>query len=101
MIVQVLNKWRSKLEELQKTDQFDIYTDHQVLKYFMTMKKLNTKQACWAEFLSQFYFLVQYWSEKQNTLADTLLWSVTNDKNEKAEHHLQVLLKLKTLNLCV
>ena len=57
-IVQALNEWRLKLEGLQRTDQFNIYTDHQVLKYFMTMKKLNTRQTCWAKFLSQFYFLI-------------------------------------------
>ena len=100
-IVWVLDKWRPELEGLQRTDQFNIYTDHWVLKYFMTMKKLNARQACWAEFLLQFYFLVWYWLGKQNTLTDTLLQSAKNDKNEKAEHHLQVLLKLKTLNLCV
>ena len=71
-IVQALQKWHTELEELQLWECFNIYTDHQSLEYFMTIKKLNDHQAWWAEFLSQFYFLIQYHSDKQNTLADAL-----------------------------
>ena len=57
-IVQALQKWRAELEKLQLQEYFNIYTDHQSLEYFMTTKKLNACQAQWAEFLSQFYFLI-------------------------------------------
>ena len=97
-IVQVLDKRRSELEELQRMDQFNMYINYWVLKFFKTMKKLNTRQAWWAEFLSQFYFLIQYQSEKQNTFTDALLWPAKNNKNEIEEHHLQVLLRSATLN---
>jgi len=36
--------------------EIDIWTDHQNLKYFITAKKLNCRQACWALFLSRFNF---------------------------------------------
>ena len=37
-----------------------VLTDHQNLRYFTTTKKLNGRQARWAEELSQFDFKVIY-----------------------------------------
>jgi hypothetical protein len=37
-----------------------IYTDYKALKYFMTTKQLNGRQARWAEVLSEYYFMIIY-----------------------------------------
>jgi hypothetical protein len=57
-IIKALEEWQAKLEGLQRSNRFSIYTDHKALEYFMTTKKLNGQQARWAEFLSCFYFLI-------------------------------------------
>ena len=49
-IIRVLEAWRHYLEGAKH--EIDIWTDHQNLKYFMTTKKLNCQQVCWALFLS-------------------------------------------------
>ena len=71
-IIRALQEWRAELEGLQLRQQFNILMDHKALEYFMATKKLNARQARWAEFLSQFYFLIRYRSGKQNMLADAL-----------------------------
>ena len=71
-IIWALQEWQAELEGLQTKEQFQVLTDHQSLKYFMTTKKLNAQQARWAEFLSRFYFLIKYRPGRQNTLADAL-----------------------------
>ena len=63
----------------------------------MTTKKLNAHQACWAEFLSQFYFSIHYQPGKQNTLADTLSHPTDGTLINKS-HHIQTLLKPAVLN---
>ena len=57
-VIRALEEWRAELEGLQRKERFEILTDHRALEYFMTTKKLNARQARWAEFLSRFYFLI-------------------------------------------
>lgn len=83
-IIHALQEWRAELEGLQLWQQFDILMDHKALEYFMTIKKLNAHQAQWAEFLSQFYFLICYRSGKQNMLADALSRHI--QKNQSDDH---------------
>jgi hypothetical protein len=71
-IVLALEEWRAELEGLQREDRFSIFSDHQALQYFMTTKKLNSRQARWGEFLSRFHFLIRYFAGKRNIIADTL-----------------------------
>ena len=71
-IIRALQEWRAELEGLQTKERFQVLTDHRSLEYFMTTKKLNARQARWAEFLSRFYFLIKYRPGRQNTLADAL-----------------------------
>jgi transposase InsO family protein len=71
-IVSALKEWRPELEGLQRSDRFSIFSDHQSLQYFMTTKKLNSRQARWGEFLCQFHFLIRYFAGKRNIVADTL-----------------------------
>ena len=69
-IIRSLSQWRV---ELQGTgSRVQIYTDHKALEYFMTTKQLTSRQARWAEILSQFFFTIMYRPGKENTQADTL-----------------------------
>ena len=71
-IIRALEEWRAELEGLQRDDPFDIFTDHQALEYFITTKKLNSRQARWSLSLSRFHFRIKYRPRKQNVLADML-----------------------------
>lgn len=91
-IIRALQEWRAELEGLRLQERFDIYTDHRALEYFMTTKKLNARQARWAEFLSRFYFLIRYRPGRENTLADALSRPMT-EVQKKDEYRQQILLK--------
>ncbi|CEL11249.1 hypothetical protein ASPCAL14352 [Aspergillus calidoustus] len=71
-IVRSLTEWRAELVGLQRSERFEIWTDHQALEYFMTKRKLNRRQASWSKFISQFHFLIKYRPGKENMLADAL-----------------------------
>ena len=58
----------------------------------MTTKKLNARQARWAEFLSRFYFLIKYRPGRQNTLADALSRPLKKEDTD-SDHQMQILLK--------
>jgi RNase H-like domain found in reverse transcriptase len=70
-VICALEEWRAELEGLQRKERFEISTDHRALEYFMTTKKLNVRQARWAEFLSvmgtRFYLINQ-------TLLEVVAW---------------------------
>lgn len=91
-IIRALQEWRAELEGLRLRKRFDVYTDHRALEYFMTTKKLNARQARWAEFLSRFYFLIRYRPGRENTLADALSRPMTGVQ-KKDEYRQQILLK--------
>ena len=69
-IIRSLSQWRAELEGA--SSRIKIYTDHKALEYFMTTKQLTSRQARWAEILSQFFFTIMYHPGKQNTKADAL-----------------------------
>jgi hypothetical protein len=69
-IIRVLEEWRHYLEETAET--FQIWTDHKNLKYFMTVKKLNRKQAKFFLFLSRFDFILYHKSGKSSLKPDAL-----------------------------
>ena len=73
-----------------------VLTNHKGLEYFMTTKKLTPRQARWAEFLSEFNFVVTYQSGKKNDKADALTRKPNeqpaNEEDERQEHRMQVLL---------
>jgi reverse transcriptase-like protein len=95
-VIRALEEWRAELEGLQWKDRFSIYTDHRALEYFMSTKKLNARQARWAEFLSRFYFIIRYRPGKQNPLADALSRHA-NEGIDMAKHRMQILLKPECL----
>ncbi len=61
--------------------------NHKNLKYFMTINKLNKRQARWVEFLIEFDFKITYQSEKKNEKADLFTkrskdWSIDESNNQ-------------------
>ncbi len=42
---------------------FEVWTDHQNLKYFIKAQKLNRQQICWTLYLSRFNFTLNYMPE--------------------------------------
>lgn len=69
-IIRSLSQWRAELQG--SPSRVKICTDHRALEYFMTTKQLTSRQARWAELLSQFFFTIMYRPGKQNSLADAL-----------------------------
>ena len=57
-IVRALEEWRHFLEGMEH--QFEIWTDHKNLEYFMSAKKLNQRQARWSLLLARFDFLLHH-----------------------------------------
>jgi hypothetical protein len=96
-IIRALGEWRAELEGLQREDRFEIITNHRALEYFMTTKKLNARQARWADFLSRFHFTIKYRPGKENTLADALTRKDGMNITQKGKNRTQVLLKPESL----
>jgi hypothetical protein len=98
-IIRSLSQWRA---ELQGTgSRIQIYTDHKALEYFMTTKQLTSRQARWAEILSQFFFTIMYRPGKQNDQADALTrreQDVGPQDEIKAQHRTRALLQLDQLH---
>jgi len=69
-VIRCLEAWRHYLEEAKL--EFEIWTDHKNLQYFMTSQKLNRRQARWALYLSQFNFILKHVPEKSMGKADRL-----------------------------
>jgi hypothetical protein len=69
-IVKSLQQWRADLARTNTIVR--VWTNHKALKYFMTTKQLNQRQARWAKVLAEFYFLIVYRPGFKNVLADTL-----------------------------
>ena len=69
-IVWALKRWRPYLLSLDQP--FEVFTDHNSLKYFMSSKVLTRRQARWAEILSEYHFTITYRPGKWAILPDTL-----------------------------
>ena len=57
-VMRSLEEWRHFLEGAKR--QVEIWMDHKNLKYFMTAKKLNRRQARWSLYLSKFDFIMHH-----------------------------------------
>jgi len=57
-VIRCLEAWRHYLEGAKL--EFEIWTDHKNLQYFMMSQKLNCKQARWALYLSRFNFTLKH-----------------------------------------
>ena len=93
-IVKALEEWRPELQGTEEA--FEIVTDHKNLQTFMTTKQLNQRQVRWAEFLSQFNFVITYRPGAKATIPDALsrLPGVkpTGADDERLKHREQVMI---------
>ena len=99
-IIKCFEQWRP---ELQSTElPIKVLTDHKSLEYFMTTKKLNRRQARWAEFLADFNFVITYQAGKFHTKADALTRRPgdrpESEDNSIQRHHHQIILPLESLD---
>ena len=69
-VIRCLEAWRHYLEKAKL--EFEIWTDHKNLQYFMTSQKLNYRQARWALYLSRFNFILKHVPGKSMEKADRL-----------------------------
>ena len=69
-IVEALTKWRQYLLDTKET--FEVWTDHENLKYFRKPHKLNRQQARWYLKLQDYDFTLKHIPGKTNTKADIL-----------------------------
>ena len=53
-------------------EQFEVYSDHKILKYIFTQRDLNMRQCLWIEFLEDYDFTLHYHPGKANVVADAL-----------------------------
>src|ERR1043165_5366974 len=67
-IVFVLKIWRHYLFG----SRFEVFSDHQSLKYLFDQKELNMRQRRWLEFLKDYDFGLNYHPGKANFVADAL-----------------------------
>jgi len=70
VVIRCLEAWRHYLEEAKL--EFEIWTDHKNLQYFMTSQKLNRRQARWVLYLSRFNFALKHVLGKSMRKADGL-----------------------------
>ncbi|KZZ87131.1 Ribonuclease H-like protein [Ascosphaera apis ARSEF 7405] len=91
-IIRAFELWRPELLGVHTPTK--VLTDHQSLKYFMSTKTLSHRQARWAEFLSQFQFLISYRPGKDNTVADLLSRSaeLSQAQKDQVKHRTMTLL---------
>ena len=53
-------------------EQFEVFSDHKILKYIFTQRDLNMRQRKWMEFLEDYDFTLHYHPGKANVVADAL-----------------------------
>ena len=79
-----------------------VLTDHKSLEYFMTTKKLISRQIKWAKFLSEFNFVISYQSGKKNNKANALTRKPnkqpTDDENKRRKYSVRALLPPNRIN---
>jgi hypothetical protein len=99
-IIRCFEQWRAELQSVKTFT--NVLTDHKSLKYFMITKKLNRRQARWAEFLTEFDFKITYQSEKKNDKVDSLTRRSENrsldELNDRNRHMHQIVLSTKKVD---
>ena len=97
-IIKALEEWRPECEGAVYP--LKLITDHKNLKYFMTKKLLNRRQAWWSEFLTRFDYGIVYRPGKSNGKADALTrrpGDLPEKGDERIENMEQVVLKPQNL----
>jgi len=69
-IIRALQEWHHFVEGAEH--QFEIWTDHKNLEYFMSAKQLNQRQARWSLYLARFNFLLHHKPGKSMGKPDAL-----------------------------
>ena len=69
-IIKTFKNWRPELKG--SAISVKILTDHRGLEYFQIKCTLTWRQTCWAEKLSEFNFVIQYWKDKSNQKVNAL-----------------------------
>jgi len=90
-IIRALEAWRHYLEGTKL--QFEIWTDHRNLEYFMEAKKLNRRQARWTLYLSRFDFKLIHKPEPTMGKADALSRRADHKKGVEHDNENVTLLK--------
>ena len=90
-IIWCLEAWRHFLEGAK--DQFEIWTDHKNLEYFIKAPKLNRRQARWLLYLSRFDFALKHVAGKSIGRADSLSRRVDWAERVERDNENQVILK--------
>jgi len=80
-------------------DQFEIWTDHKNLEYFMKAQKLNQRQARWLLYLSRFDFVLKHVAGKSIGKADSLSRRVDWTEGVERDNENQVMLKEEWLEV--
>ncbi len=94
-IVRCFEQWRLELLFTEFDVSIKMLIDHKNLEYFMFIKQLNRRQSKWAQFLTNFHFVITYLLEKFNEKADSLIRrteDVSNKKDDRQKQQNQVLL---------
>ena len=67
-IVLALKIWRHYLYG----EQFEVFSDHKILRYIFTQPDLNMRQCRWMEYLEDYDFTLHYHPSKANVVVDAL-----------------------------
>ncbi|KAL0313108.1 UNVERIFIED_CONTAM: Transposon Tf2-11 polyprotein [Sesamum radiatum] len=65
-VVHSLRLWRHYL----LGSPFMIKTDNTAVSHFITQSKLTSRHARWQELLAEFHFVLKYWADSSNHVAD-------------------------------
>ena len=96
-IIRCLEAWRYFLEGAK--GQFEIWTDHKNLEYFMKAQKLNRRQARWSLYLSRFDFALKHVAGKSMGRADSLSRRVDWAEGVEKDNENRVMLKEEWLEV--
>ena len=80
-IIKVFEKWKSELKNFKFFIQ--VIIDHKNLKYFMSFKLFNRKQARWFKYFFRFNFKIIYRSNKLNNATNNLSRAKARFKKNK------------------
>jgi len=92
-VIRCLEAWRYYLEGVKL--EFEIWTDHKNLQYFMTSQKLNCRQARWALYLLRFNFTLKHIPGKSMGKADGLSRRLDWQEGVEKDNDNQKLVKLE------
>ena len=55
-------------------EQFEVFSNHKILKYIFTQQDLNMRRRRWMEYLEDYDFTLHYHPDKANFVDDALSW---------------------------